>query len=291
MERILYEKPLPAVCTELGKHIDESKSSSKAGLQSAEYLHNYIRRLKWQDVLDFDVKDLGPNSRRKMTKKLAEQVRAAKQAFHVWFRELREIHPEMVDLDLASGDEVSSASWNVRAAGAGATFAVVLVPGECALDALTRAGNTATCDLAAVWPKEYPEFCCQEHAALHALQFVGKKPDPDEAQIEEATERGRLEAVAELESLASDIDGWEPYTKKFGGGETPTNPTTAEDRISHLYDFLEDFKYEKSVRREETEPMIELARELEGSHLKSVPYATTLDEAVEVFRRVAELKR
>jgi len=230
MDRATCKVPLPDFETELRDIIKNAGSAPRGAVGLAEdLLRNVVQKLRpATGAWSYDGKrlHLGAHSHA-VPKKFGAAVVALVLRYREWFAEVQRIHPTMVGVVRVSegsgtrdptfskrsttgrltADEAADAleEQEQRAAG----FAV-LVPGRCAL---VMHGEVAGefhrgCDKDAVWPPEYPEFCCIEHAGLHAMTLTIAPPDPDEEQLEAAREEGKQAFLQEVAEALDVVTEW-----------------------------------------------------------------------------------
>jgi len=222
MDRATCKVPLPDFETELRDIIKNAGSAPRGAVGLAEVLlRNVVQRLRpATGAWSYDGKrlHLGAHSHA-VPKKFGAAVVALVLRYREWFAEVKKAHPTMVGLELVkpqeeepnwrrfSADEAADALEKREQQAAG--FAV-LVPGRCALVMHKPIAEmmVRSCDEDAVWPPEYPEFCCIEHAGLHAMTLKVEPPAPDEEMLEAAREEGKQEFLQEVAKALDVVTEW-----------------------------------------------------------------------------------
>lgn len=214
MDRVPCTVPLPDFAGELRDIIKNAGSASRGAVGLARDLLHDVEKLKPEIGLwSYDGKKLhcGAHSYA-APKKFGAAVVAVALRYREWFEQVKVAHPTMVGVELVKPDK-EEPNWHRFTADEAAdklemqmAGVAVLVPGTCALAMHKEVAGELHfgCDEGAVWPPEYPEFCCIEHAGLHAMLGKIEPPAPDEEQLEDARDEARsklLTQVAELLDL------------------------------------------------------------------------------------------
>ena len=223
MDRVPCTVPLPDFAGDLRDIIKNAGSASRGAVGLAQDLLRDVRRLKPEIGLwSYDGKKLRCGAHAyATTKKFGAAVVAVALRYREWFAQVKQAHPTMIGVELVkpekeepnwhrfSADEAADALEKQELQTAGVA---VLVPGLCALVMHWTVAEEfiQSCDKPAIWPPERPEFCCVEHAGLHAMLDKIEPPAPDEEQLEAARDEGRsklLTQVAELLDLELEGQG------------------------------------------------------------------------------------